>query len=135
MKQDLKNDPNIQLGNVELPEGFDDLKNEKLRITAWIDGDVYQELQKRAKAGEANGKYQTLMNELLREILFERPDQEEAIATVVRKLLKIEEAKQRALVRKEARLSVEAIFKKTPSLFKASRPVQRGATKKKMSHG
>lgn len=99
MKQDLKNNPGIKLGNVELPDGFDDLENEKLRITAWIDGDIYNELKRRADAGEANGKYQTLMNELLREKLFENAassqeeEEEEAelpshVVTQIKKLLK-----------------------------------------------
>lgn len=70
MKQDLKNNAKIKLGKVELPEGFEERENHKYRITAWIDGDLYDELRKRAASGEGNGKYQTLMNELLREKLF-----------------------------------------------------------------
>lgn len=78
MKQDLKNNPNIVLGDVDVPEGFDDPKNAKLRITSWIDGDIYLELKKRAEAGEGNGKYQTLMNDLLREMLFGKEAEKES---------------------------------------------------------
>lgn len=73
MKQDLKNNPNIKLGDVELGPEYSDPKNAKLRITAWIDGDIFLELQRRADAGECNGKYQTLMNEILRKALFDSP--------------------------------------------------------------
>lgn len=68
MGQDLKNNPKIVLGNVELPDGFLDRKNHKLRITTFIDGDIYDELQKRAAA--LGGKYQSLLNKLLRDVLF-----------------------------------------------------------------
>lgn len=72
MENDYKNNPKIKLGKVDLlDESYEDPKNHKLRITTWIDGDIYDELKKRALAGEADGKYQTLMNDLLREVLFE----------------------------------------------------------------
>lgn len=57
-------------GDVGLDDSYLDRKNHKLRITTWIDGDVYDELNRRADAGEAKGKYQKLMNELLKEALF-----------------------------------------------------------------
>lgn len=70
MKNRIEVKPDIIDGDVGLDDSYLDPKNAKLRITAWIDGDIYNELQKRAKAGEANGKYQTLMNDILRAALF-----------------------------------------------------------------
>ena len=63
--------PKIKLGDKDLlnPE-YENPQEQKLRITAWIDGDIYDELNKRADAGEGKGRYQTLMNELLRSALF-----------------------------------------------------------------
>lgn len=43
-------------------------KNVKERITIFLDQDVVDEFRKRAKTG--GGKYQSLMNEALREFLF-----------------------------------------------------------------
>jgi len=74
MKQDLKNNPNIKLGDADIgisDEEINNPKNTKVRITTYIDGDVYDELQRRAEAGEASGKYQRLMNDLLRLVLFD----------------------------------------------------------------
>jgi len=76
MKQDLKNNPNIKLGDADIgisDEEINNHKNTKVRITTYIDGDVYDELQRRAEAGEASGKYQRLMNDLLRLVLFDVP--------------------------------------------------------------
>lgn len=65
-----KNDSKIKLGDKSLLNSdYENPSEQKLRITTWIDGDIYDELQKRAKAGEGKGRYQTLMNEVLREAL------------------------------------------------------------------
>lgn len=42
----------------------------KVPISIKLDSDIYIELKRRAGAGEAKGKYQTLLNQLLRESLF-----------------------------------------------------------------
>lgn len=42
----------------------------KVRVTVWLDGDVIDELKRRAPA-EAEGKYQTLLNRELRRALVE----------------------------------------------------------------
>jgi uncharacterized protein (DUF4415 family) len=47
-----------------------DAKDVKVPISLRLDSDIYNELNRRAEAGEANGKYQTLLNEILREALF-----------------------------------------------------------------
>ena len=46
-------------------------KEVKVHISLRLDSDIYLELQRRADEGEANGKYQTLLNDLLRSALFE----------------------------------------------------------------
>lgn len=45
-------------------------KDLKMHISLKLDSDLYMELKRRAKEGEAGGRYQTLLNNLLREILF-----------------------------------------------------------------
>ncbi len=50
-----------------LDESYADPKNHKVRITSFIDGDVLLELKKRAE--QQGTKYQTLLNQLLREAL------------------------------------------------------------------
>ena len=79
MEQDYKNNPKIKLSeNSLLDDSYLDPKEHKLRITAYIDGDIYAELNKRAANGEGNSKYQTLMNELLRDLLFGKTNTEAA---------------------------------------------------------
>lgn len=45
-------------------------RDAKVPISLRLDGDIYNELNRRAKLGEAKGKYQSLLNDLLRESLF-----------------------------------------------------------------
>jgi len=61
-----KND--IVYGDVEITEEDLDFSKAKIRVNTWIDGDIVQELRERAK--RENTKYQTLLNGLLREIVF-----------------------------------------------------------------
>ena len=46
----------------------------KIHITCRLDSDIYMELKRRAASGEGSGRYQTLMNNLLRQSLFENDD-------------------------------------------------------------
>ena len=80
----------IKIGKVDLGHEYEDEKNQKLRITMWIDGDIYDELNKRAKSGEGKGRYQTLMNEILRQVLFEKKEalSETSTQALDRKFLK-----------------------------------------------
>ncbi|NJL24547.1 MAG: hypothetical protein HC902_04850 [Calothrix sp. SM1_5_4] len=64
-----KKSKKIEYGNVEAPEGFDDPKNHKVRVTMWLDGDLLAELRKRA--GEVGAGYQTYTQKLLRDAVFE----------------------------------------------------------------
>lgn len=83
----MKANKKIKYGNVDLPEGFDDPKNHKLRVTTWIDGDIILELKKRAD--KSKGKYQTLMNDILREYLFnEKSAQKLEVEAIVENKLK-----------------------------------------------
>jgi len=76
----------IEYGNVEMPEGFDDPKNHKVRVTMWMDGDLLQELKKRA--GEVGAGYQTFAHKILRDSVFEHESFEERIKRI-EKALKI----------------------------------------------
>ena len=82
MDNDYGKNSKIKLGNKNLlDESYEDPKNQKLRITTWIDGDVYDALKALADSGKGNGKYQTVMNEVLRSALFPKV----AITNAVRK--------------------------------------------------
>lgn len=45
-------------------------KDIKINISFRLDADIYDELKKKAADGEGSGRYQTLMNQLLRDSLF-----------------------------------------------------------------
>ena len=58
----------VKYGKKDLLKDSDlDPKNHKVRITSFIDGDVLAELKVRAE--EQGTKYQTLLNQLLRQAL------------------------------------------------------------------
>ena len=50
-----------------------DPRDVKVSITVRLDSDIYLELKHRATMGDGDGKYQRLLNELLRENLFQHP--------------------------------------------------------------
>jgi uncharacterized protein (DUF4415 family) len=73
MTQDFKKNKNIHLGKVDLDFTASEAigsRDAKVRITAMIDGDIYEKLKERASNGEGGGKYQTLLNKLLRDVVF-----------------------------------------------------------------
>ena len=80
MKAGRSKNPNIINGPVDIPKEILIRRNQKLRITMWLDGDLYDELKRRAKKGEGNGQYQTLMNEVLRQTLLESEQLEPAVS-------------------------------------------------------
>ncbi len=57
----------IKYGKTRLGPEYLDPKNHKVRITSFIDGDVLAELKVRAE--QQGTKYQTLLNQLLRQAL------------------------------------------------------------------
>lgn len=61
----------------------------KVPIQIRLDGDLYVELKRRAELGEAQGKYQTLLNQVLREALFNHKlvDPVELARTIVNRAL------------------------------------------------
>jgi uncharacterized protein (DUF4415 family) len=63
-------------------------KNPKIAISIKLDADIYMELKKRASKGEARGKYQTLLNNLLRDSLFSNNSIEERLKKIEQKLFK-----------------------------------------------
>ena len=89
----IKHYPDVDIAS--LVEGSDKQVDEmlgegraKVRITTMLDVDVLTELKRRATT-EADGRYQTYLNQLLREILIlKKPLNEEAIAEVVKSLVK-----------------------------------------------
>jgi predicted DNA binding CopG/RHH family protein len=85
MKSTKKN-KKIKYGSVEAPEGFDNPKNHKIRITMWMDGDVLQELKKRA--AEVGAGYQTYAQKILRDAVLEKESLEKRLERL-EKALKI----------------------------------------------
>lgn len=76
----------IKYGKVEiLPDEFD-AKNVKERITIFIDQDVLDQF--RAKASKTGLKYQTLINQALRESA-NKPSIEDRVAALENKIKKI----------------------------------------------
>ena len=74
----------IKYGKKDLLNESDlDPKNHKVRITSFIDGDILAELK--ARAEQQGTKYQTLLNQLLRQALKDS-------ASMVERLKKLEEA-------------------------------------------
>lgn len=55
----------------------------KVHITCRLDSDIYLELKRRAESGEGAGRYQTLMNQLLRKALFESEEAEDDFEIVM----------------------------------------------------
>ena len=73
LKQDLLKNPNIKIGEIDLDDNYmQNKKDHKVRVTTFIDGDIYEELNRLARDGGGNGRYQTLLNQLLRKVLFEQ---------------------------------------------------------------
>lgn len=64
------NKKDIVYGDVEIGEEGLKIENAKVRVNTWIDGDIVQELRRRAKL--ENTKYQTLLNNLLRASVFKK---------------------------------------------------------------
>ena len=64
------NKKDIVYGDVEISEEDLKIENAKVRVNTWIDGDIVQELRRRAKS--ENTKYQTLLNNLLRVSVFKK---------------------------------------------------------------
>ena len=56
----------ISYGKVDISD--EDFKNAKIRVTAFVDLDVVKALKR--EAGEKGAKYQTLMNQKLRDAVF-----------------------------------------------------------------
>lgn len=88
----IKQNKNITYGTVELPDDEFDPKNVKFRVTTFIDLDVVDELRRRAKGSKT--KYQTLLNQILRDSVFGKEKggvietTEEQIRRVIREELK-----------------------------------------------
>jgi len=83
MKSTKKKSKKIEFGNIEAPQGFDDPKNHKVRVTMWLDGDLLAELRKRAR--EVGAGYQTYTQKLLRDAVFESE-------SITKRLEKVEKA-------------------------------------------
>jgi uncharacterized protein (DUF4415 family) len=69
-----------------LPEGDDEELPAKIRITTMVDADIIAELKRLART-QGDGRYQTYLNQFLREHLFGDADQER-IEEVVRQMVK-----------------------------------------------
>jgi uncharacterized protein (DUF4415 family) len=73
----------IKYGTVEIPKGTFEPKNVKERITIFIDQDIVNDFRKRAES--AGSKYQTLINQALRDFI-SKPSVEERLKRIERKL-------------------------------------------------
>lgn len=73
----------LNFGEVEIDEH--EFSKGKIRITTFIDEDVYRALKQRARA--QGTKYQTLLNDLLREQLFPPKRKIDALIKEVRKAM------------------------------------------------
>ena len=63
-------------------------KNTKVRITTFIDIDVLEQLKE--EAATTGKKYQTLLNEKLREIVFEEETIKSTLSDINKRLTKVE---------------------------------------------
>ena len=68
--------------DIELPQEYPS-RDVKAKITTWVDEDVLFRLKEKAK--DEGSKYQTLLNQILREHLFEEE-------SIVKRVLKLERA-------------------------------------------
>jgi uncharacterized protein (DUF4415 family) len=78
-----KQSKNIKHGNVELGPEYLDPKNQKHRVTFWMDGDLKEELLR--QANQVGAGYQTYMHKLLRDAVFKH----ESLTDRVEKLEKV----------------------------------------------
>lgn len=80
------NKPDVIYGNVSVPNEEFENKNVKIRINMMVDLDVVRAFK--AKAQHIGGKYQTLMNQKLREIIEIDERNEDQLAKRVEQLEK-----------------------------------------------
>ena len=64
-----KRNKRIKYGNVHLDDSYWDPKNQKHKVSFWMDGDLKAELKKRA--AEVGAGYQTYMHKILRDAVFD----------------------------------------------------------------
>lgn len=74
----------VEYGIIEVPEEITQRKNQKVRITMYVDGDILDAFK--TWAIDTGTGYQTLMNEALRETAFTSPDQRKMLVTILKKL-------------------------------------------------
>jgi hypothetical protein len=96
----MSSNKKIVYGNVELDDDEFDPKYVKIRVTTFIDLEVVEALKKKAKTSKS--KYQTLLNQILREAVLSptKPISsplitEEKLRKILREELKIQDQKKR----------------------------------------
>lgn len=135
MKKKIEIADDIVDGDIGLdPSIYLNKKQHKIRVNAFIDGDIIDELKRRANKGEGKGRYQTLMNSLLREVLFEQGPQhsdlirriEQEVSKTIRSELRLDLSTQTKKYNtpKEPVLAPKKVTRKTGS-------IQRNAAKKR----
>lgn len=109
-------------------------KDIKVHISLRLDSDIYMELQRRADLGEGNGKYQKLLNQLLRQVLF---SEDEGIkeSNATRAIREIWEKLDRAgleLKTKTTPIDKDArtLMRKQPQVFQATASHSRAGKKR-----
>ena len=81
----------VSYGKVEVSE--EDLKGAKIRVTAFVDLDIVKALKQ--EAGDKGAKYQTLMNQKLRDAIFGKQI-DEHLRDEIREIVKEELEKKSA---------------------------------------
>ena len=84
----MKNNKIIYSKEDKLSKDEFEKKNTKVRITTFIDIDVLEQLKK--EAATSGKKYQTLLNEKLREIVLEEETIKSTLSDINKRLTKVE---------------------------------------------
>ncbi len=84
----MKNNKIIYSKKDKLSNDEFEKKNTKVRITTFIDVDVLEQLK--AEAATTGKKYQTLLNEKLREIVFEEETIKSTLSDINKRLTMVE---------------------------------------------
>lgn len=82
-------------------EGELELKNAKVKVTLYIDGDILEYIRKDAK--NKNKKYQTLLNDTLREYFLSDESQDMRLKTLEKQLTLLKEEYEKRISRLEAK--------------------------------
>lgn len=84
----MENNKIVYSDNDKLADDEFDKKNTKVRITTFIDLDIIEKLKE--EAANSGKKYQTLLNEKLREVLLEEESIKSTLSNINKRLSNVE---------------------------------------------